>query len=124
MVTKVDGQWYALYLANNQFGLSFLIPDAVWLTECLRRRLEVNRTGIFGGSISWDDLPSGVVRMVSVCSLLAHDHLSTIPAIRPSALEHQRAPDGHAIRSLAQIGYSVSHNVTAVGRRRRTPGVA
>ena len=42
VVSKVDGHWHAFYLANNQFGLSFLIPDAEWLPDDLRRHLEEN----------------------------------------------------------------------------------
>ena len=30
-VTVVDGCFHAVYLANNQFALGFLIPDEVWL---------------------------------------------------------------------------------------------
>lgn len=39
-VTRMDGHYYALYLANNEFGISFLIPDADWLDGRLRARLE------------------------------------------------------------------------------------
>jgi hypothetical protein len=39
-VTMVDGFFYAVYLANNQFGIGFLIPDAEWLPGELRRHLE------------------------------------------------------------------------------------
>ncbi len=39
-VTMVDGHFYAVYLANNQFGIGFLIPDADWLPGELRRHLE------------------------------------------------------------------------------------
>jgi len=30
VVTMIDGYYYGLYLANNQFGISFLIPDEEW----------------------------------------------------------------------------------------------
>jgi hypothetical protein len=39
-VTMVDGCFHAVYLPNNQFALSFLIPDADWLPGELRRHLE------------------------------------------------------------------------------------
>ena len=39
-VTMVDGHFYAVYLANNQFGIGFLIPDEDWLPGELRRHLE------------------------------------------------------------------------------------
>jgi hypothetical protein len=42
VVTMIDGCYYGLYLANNQFGISFLIPDAEWLPDELRRHLEEN----------------------------------------------------------------------------------
>jgi hypothetical protein len=42
VVTMIDGCYYGLYLANNQFGISFLIPDAEWLPDELRRHLEKN----------------------------------------------------------------------------------
>ena len=38
-VTMVDGCFYAVYLANNQFGIEFLIPDEDWLPGELRRHL-------------------------------------------------------------------------------------
>ena len=41
-VTMIDGCYHAVYLANNQCGLSFLIPDAEWLPGELRRQLEEN----------------------------------------------------------------------------------
>ena len=31
-VSMVDGNFYAVYLANNQFALGFLIPDTDWVT--------------------------------------------------------------------------------------------
>jgi hypothetical protein len=39
-VTVVDGCFHAVYLANNQFALGFLIPDADWLPGDVRRHLE------------------------------------------------------------------------------------
>ena len=41
-VTVVDGNFHAVYLANNQFALGFLIPDQDWVTGELRRHLEAN----------------------------------------------------------------------------------
>ena len=38
-VTLVDGCFYAVYLANNQFALGFLIPDAEWLPGEVRQVL-------------------------------------------------------------------------------------
>ena len=42
VVNMIDGYFYGLYLANNQFSISFLIPDADWLPDELRRYLEEN----------------------------------------------------------------------------------
>ena len=39
-VSMVDGCFHAVYLANNQFALGFLIPDATWLPGEVRRHLE------------------------------------------------------------------------------------
>jgi len=41
-VTVVDGCFYAVYLANNQFALGFLIPDEAWLPGDVRRHLEAH----------------------------------------------------------------------------------
>jgi hypothetical protein len=41
-VTVVDGCFHAVYLANNQFALGFLIPDESWLPGELRRVLEAH----------------------------------------------------------------------------------
>ena len=41
-VTVVDDCFHAVYLANNQFALGFLIPDASWVTGELRRVLEAH----------------------------------------------------------------------------------
>ena len=41
-VTVVDGCFHAVYLANNQFALGFLIPDADWLPGDVRRHLEAH----------------------------------------------------------------------------------
>ena len=35
-VSIMEGHFYALYLANNQFGIGFVIPDAPWLDSRLR----------------------------------------------------------------------------------------
>jgi hypothetical protein len=35
-----DGFFIAIYLANNEYGLVFVIPDAPWLTDDLRRMIE------------------------------------------------------------------------------------
>ena len=41
-VTVVDRCFHAVYLANNQFALGFLIPDADWLPGELRQVLEAH----------------------------------------------------------------------------------
>lgn len=41
-VTMIDDCFHAVYLANNQFALGFLIPDADWLPGELRRVLEAH----------------------------------------------------------------------------------
>jgi hypothetical protein len=41
-VTVVDRCFHAVYLANNQFALGFLIPDADWLPGKVRRVLEAH----------------------------------------------------------------------------------
>jgi len=41
-VTVIDGCFHAVYLANNQFALGFLIPDEAWLPGWLRRVLEAH----------------------------------------------------------------------------------
>ena len=41
-VTIVDQCFHAVYLANNQFALGFLIPDESWLPGELRRVLEAH----------------------------------------------------------------------------------
>jgi hypothetical protein len=38
--TRVDGYFQGIYLANNQFGIVFLIPDAPWLNPELRELIE------------------------------------------------------------------------------------
>jgi len=35
-----DGFFIAIYLANNEYGLTFVIPDADWLTSELRTFIE------------------------------------------------------------------------------------
>ena len=40
-VSRMDkGYFYAFYLANNQFGLGFIIPDQDWLSPQLRQSLQ------------------------------------------------------------------------------------
>jgi hypothetical protein len=41
-VTMVDDCFHAVYLANNQFALGFLIPDEDWLPGEVRRVLEAH----------------------------------------------------------------------------------
>jgi len=41
-VTVIDGCFLAVYLANNQFALGFLIPDEAWLPGEVRRVLEAH----------------------------------------------------------------------------------
>ena len=38
--TMIDGYFHAVYLPNNQFALSILVPDAEWLPCDVRRHLE------------------------------------------------------------------------------------
>jgi hypothetical protein len=42
-VTLEDGFYHAIYLANNQFGLYFLIPDCPELPDDVRESLEHSR---------------------------------------------------------------------------------
>jgi hypothetical protein len=35
-----EGHYCGIYLANNQFAITFLIPDAEWLTPAVRGHLE------------------------------------------------------------------------------------
>ncbi|MBL1141446.1 MAG: hypothetical protein HND53_05370 [Proteobacteria bacterium] len=39
-ITKIDGFFHAVYVPNNQFTLSFLVPDEPWIPENLRKYLE------------------------------------------------------------------------------------
>jgi hypothetical protein len=41
-VTVIDGLFHAVYIPNNQFALSILVPDAEWLPEDVRRHLEAH----------------------------------------------------------------------------------
>jgi hypothetical protein len=41
-VTSQDGFYIAVFLANNDFGLVFVIPDSDWLPDELRNVLEGN----------------------------------------------------------------------------------
>jgi hypothetical protein len=39
-ITMMDGFFIAIYLANNEYGLSFVIPDADWVNDELRSMIE------------------------------------------------------------------------------------
>lgn len=39
-ITYRDGYFLALFLANNQFGIEFVIPDAPWVDGELRKMIE------------------------------------------------------------------------------------
>jgi len=39
-VTMIDECFHAVYLPNNQFAVSILVPDTDWLPENVRRHLE------------------------------------------------------------------------------------
>lgn len=39
-VNMLNGHYNAFYLANNQFGINFLIPDDEWVNGELRQSLE------------------------------------------------------------------------------------
>jgi len=39
-VTLEEGIFHAVYVPNNQFALSFLVPDADWLPPEVREHLE------------------------------------------------------------------------------------
>jgi hypothetical protein len=39
-ITMKDGFFVAIYLANNEYGLSFVIPDADWVNGKLRSMIE------------------------------------------------------------------------------------
>ena len=41
-VTMIDGCFHAVYLPNNQFALSILVPDEEWLPDDVRRHLEAH----------------------------------------------------------------------------------
>jgi hypothetical protein len=41
-ITREGDCFLAVFLANNQFGLAFLIPDAHWVNGDLRRVIEHN----------------------------------------------------------------------------------
>lgn len=41
-ITKDGDHYIAVFLANNQFGLAFVIPDAPWLTPAFRNMIEEN----------------------------------------------------------------------------------
>lgn len=39
-VHMTEGHYCGIYLANNQFAITFLVPDAEWLTPEVRRHME------------------------------------------------------------------------------------
>jgi hypothetical protein len=39
-VHMLEGHYCGIYLANNQFAITFLIPDADWVQGELRQHLE------------------------------------------------------------------------------------
>jgi len=39
-VTMINGCFHAVYLPNNQFALSLIVPDEEWLPDNVRRHLE------------------------------------------------------------------------------------
>jgi hypothetical protein len=41
-ITRKDGFFIAVYLANNEYGLCFVIPDAPWVNGELRQVIEQN----------------------------------------------------------------------------------
>ena len=41
-ITRKDGFFIAIYLANNEYGLCFVIPDADWVDGELRTMIEDN----------------------------------------------------------------------------------
>ena len=41
-ITLRDGFFTAIYLANNQYGLAVVIPDAPWVNGKLRKVIEYN----------------------------------------------------------------------------------
>ena len=41
-ISLVDDFYQCVFLANDSFGLVFLIPDAPWLTNDLRRMIDVH----------------------------------------------------------------------------------
>jgi hypothetical protein len=41
-ISQRDGYFLALFLANNQFGIEFVIPDATWVNGELRKMIEDN----------------------------------------------------------------------------------
>jgi hypothetical protein len=41
-VTMVDGLFHAVYIPNNQFALSILVPDEEWLPDDVRGHLEAH----------------------------------------------------------------------------------
>ena len=41
-ITLRDGFYIAIYLANNEYGLCFVIPDSPWVNGELREVIEMN----------------------------------------------------------------------------------
>jgi hypothetical protein len=41
-VIVIEGLFHAVYIPNNQFALSILVPDEDWLPEDVRRHLEAH----------------------------------------------------------------------------------
>ena len=39
-VRMVEGHYVGVFLANNQFAITFLVPDAPWLPSAVREHLE------------------------------------------------------------------------------------
>ena len=44
-ITKQDGFFWAVFLANNEFGIVFVIPDADWVNGDLREIIEYHLDG-------------------------------------------------------------------------------
>ncbi len=79
-VTVADGCFYAVYFANNQFALGFLIPDAAWLPGDVRRvclyKISV-KDGSRPTSVNMaDSLNGNYAGLVQSGALLVHYHLA------------------------------------------------
>ena len=79
-VTVADGCFYAVYLANNQFALGFLIPDAAWLPGELRHvflyKISVKDGGRPTSVNMADSLNGNYAGCVQSGALLVHYHLA------------------------------------------------